>query len=285
MPGKKLLLSILLVMLCSSAAAQERRYLATLEESSWTLTDDGPTLCRLEHTIPRFGSAAFVRESGRALRLELSTQQRFARGINVELRSEASGWNRGETHTVLARFEVNGRRPLLRISSGVAEQTYYALRSGYQPGFLFYTDHPLIASLSAVRFGEAERAFARCEEQLYRHNFDDVRISNILFGPDEEFASLEQEDTAVRRILDYLSVDDAVSEVVVTGHADRTGDACYNEGLSQRRAWYVYDLLVARGIDPAMLRVDYYGEQRPVKKGSQQSALASNRRVTIELRR
>ncbi len=284
MPANKLILSILLAAMCSSAAALERRYLASLEESHWTLTDDSRTLCRLEHSIPRFGKAAFVRESGRAMRLEISTQHRFVRGINVELRSEATGWNGLEMRAVLARFETSGRRPLFRIPSDVVEQIYYELRSGHQPGFLFYTDYPLIASLSAVRFNEAERAFTRCIAGLYRHNFDDVRVSNILFGPDEEFASPEEEENAVRRILDYLSVDDAVSEIVITGHADRTGDACYNEGLSERRALHVYDLLVARGIDPAMLRVDYRGEQRPAKQGSKQAALAANRRVTVELR-
>jgi outer membrane protein OmpA-like peptidoglycan-associated protein len=72
---------------------------------------------------------------------------------------------------------------------------------------------------------------------------------------------------------------------VVTGHADHTGLACYNEGLSERRAWYVYDLLIARGIDSRLLRVDYQGEQKPASKGGKKSSLAANRRVTVELRR
>ena len=86
-------------------------------------------------------------------------------------------------------------------------------------------------------------------------------------------------------MLDYLKIDNAISEIVVTGHADNTGLACYNEGLSERRAWYVYDLLVARGIDSRLLRVDYAGEQKPVRKGNSKRNLAANRRVTVELRR
>jgi outer membrane protein OmpA-like peptidoglycan-associated protein len=120
---------------------------------------------------------------------------------------------------------------------------------------------------------------------LYDDNFGDVRVSVIHFEPDEEFASIREEQTAFKRMLDYLQVDNAISEIVVTGHTDHTGLACYNKGLSERRAWYVYDLLIARGIDSRLLRVDYQGEQKPASKGSKQSSLATNRRVTVELRR
>ena len=86
-------------------------------------------------------------------------------------------------------------------------------------------------------------------------------------------------------MFNYLQIDNAISEIVVTGHADNTGLACYNDGLSERRAWYVYDLLIARGIDSKLLRVDYAGEQKPARSGSKKKALAANRRVTVELRR
>jgi outer membrane protein OmpA-like peptidoglycan-associated protein len=130
-----------------------------------------------------------------------------------------------------------------------------------------------------------EALFNRCVGQLYERNFDDVRLSSIHFEPDNEFASIRQEETAFTRMLEYLKVDNAVSEIVVTGHADNTGLACYNEGLSERRAWYVYDLLVARGIDTSLLRVSYAGESEPVSKGSSNKSRAANRRVTVELRR
>ena len=251
----------------------------------WKLTVSSTTLCRIEHQIPRFGSAVFSQQAGRGLRLELVSRRKFKQGINVELRSETSSWNARKTRTVLARFETSGRKSLFKIPGAVAEQVFFELRDGYQPGFLFYEDYPLVASLSNVRFGEADAQFGLCVEQLYGDNFHDVRISTIHFEPDNEFPSLKEEQTALNRMLNYLQVDNAVSEIVVTGHTDNTGLACYNEGLSERRAWYVYDLLIARGIDSNLLRVDYRGEQKPVSKDSKQSSLANNRRVTVELRR
>ena len=278
-------LFILLPGLCAPVQALERRYQASMDASRWSLTQDSPLGCRIEHQIPRFGRAVFTQEAGRGLRLELDTSQRFAKGVNVELRSEASAWNTGAKPAVLARFETSGRKGLFKIPSVVAEQAYLELHNGYQPGFLFYDDQPMIASLSSVRFGEVENEFNQCVARLYRHNFNDVRISSIYFEPDNEFASIGEEESAFAEMLDYLKVDNAISEIVVTGHTDRTGLACYNDGLSERRAWYVYDLLIASGIDPKLLRVDYAGESNPARKGSNKRSLAANRRVTVELRR
>ena len=281
----KSLLFILVLSLCANAQALERRYLASMDISKWTLTQDSVTTCQIEHQIPRFGSAIFTQEAGRGLRLELNTQHKFVKGINVELRSETNTWNARKTRAVLARFETSGRKRLFEIPAAVAEQTYYELREGYQPGFLFYDEYPLIASLSTVRFGEVESEFEQCVERLYDDNFEDVRVSSIRFEPDNEFASLREEESAFTKMFNYLQIDNAISEIVVTGHADNTGLACYNDGLSERRAWYVYDLLIARGIDSRLLRVDYAGEQKPVRSGGKKKALAANRRVTVELRR
>ncbi len=281
----KSLLFILVLSLCANAQALERRYLASMDTSKWTLTQNSVTSCQIEHQIPRFGSATFTQEAGRALRLELNTQHKFVKGINVELRSEANTWNASKTRPVLARFETSGRKRMFKIPSAVAEQIYYELREGYQPGFLFYDENPLMASLSTVRFGAVVSEFEQCVAQLYDDNFEDVRVSSIHFEPDNEFASLRQEGSAFTKMFNYLKIDNAISEIVVTGHTDNTGPACYNDGLSERRAWYVYDLLIARGIDSKLLRVDYAGEQRPVYRSSKKKALAANRRVTVELRR
>ncbi len=79
-------------------------------------------------------------------------------------------------------------------------------------------------------------------------------------------------------------VDQSIGEIVVHGHADMTGSQCYNDSLSARRALYVFDMLVTNGVDPRIISMDYFGEQRPLKKGESEAALAANRRVTVELK-
>lgn len=70
----------------------------------------------------------------------------------------------------------------------------------------------------------------------------------------------------------------------VHGHTDRSGDAAYNEALSLRRANRVRDLLVAAGIDPATLTVEYHGEGDPLIPTSDGVVEPRNRRVEVVVR-
>jgi len=87
----------------------------------------------------------------------------------------------------------------------------------------------------------------------------------------------------LKPLLDYLQVDNAISKIVISGHTDLNGAECYNDTLSARRAWYVYDMLIDSGIDPKLLRVDFFGENKPLQKGTTETALAANRRVGVRL--
>ena len=87
----------------------------------------------------------------------------------------------------------------------------------------------------------------------------------------------------MQKILDYLKVDDSVTGLVISGHTDFKGSVCYNETLSARRAWYVYDYLVQSGIEPRRLLVKFYGESRPLKKGTDDRSRAANRRVSVTM--
>lgn len=53
-------------------------------------------------------------------------------------------------------------------------------------------------------------------------------------------------------------------KVQVTGHADRSGPASYNVGLSERRAEAVRDALVSMGVASGVIGVDWKGETDPL---------------------
>jgi outer membrane protein OmpA-like peptidoglycan-associated protein len=67
----------------------------------------------------------------------------------------------------------------------------------------------------------------------------------------------------------------------VDGHADERGALEHNEELSGRRAEVVAEYLAGRGVEPARLSVQAYGEERPVDPGSGRHADRRNRRVEI----
>jgi len=90
---------------------------------------------------------------------------------------------------------------------------------------------------------------------------------------------------AAKAILDELAA--AISgagygAVNVAGHADRAGDATYNEALSASRADAVADYLAGAGVPSGSLRTAAYGESVPLKATDDGVAEPANRRVEIE---
>ncbi|MCP3687563.1 MAG: OmpA family protein [Gammaproteobacteria bacterium] len=282
------LLFLSFLVLFTESGAMERKYLAPMEESFWRMTVTSPLHCEMEHEIPRFGKAVFSRSAGRDLQLKLFTNQRFSSGIPVEFLSEAPHWKPVKSQLKLASLSTADNKVLLDVGTRTAKYAYLELHEGFHSGFHFAPGKKLLdpttVVMSTVRFRSVEPEFEQCVSNLYFENFADVRMSSIHFDHDDEFPRIDEEENALTRMLEYLKVDHSISEITVHGHADMTGSQCYNDSLSARRALYVFDMLVTNGVDPRIISMDYFGEHRPIKKGKSEAALASNRRVTVELK-
>lgn len=74
------------------------------------------------------------------------------------------------------------------------------------------------------------------------------------------------------------------STVVVVGHTDSTGEAGYNQDLSERRAATVAGVLRSEGVSSARLRTQGAGEAQPVASNATPSGRTQNRRVEIIIR-
>ncbi|RVT85796.1 OmpA family protein [Rhodobacteraceae bacterium CCMM004] len=74
------------------------------------------------------------------------------------------------------------------------------------------------------------------------------------------------------------------SIVEVQGHTDNVGAASYNQGLSQRRAQAVTDILIQSGVSPMRLRAVGYGETQPIASNLTPGGRQQNRRVQIVIR-
>ncbi len=68
----------------------------------------------------------------------------------------------------------------------------------------------------------------------------------------------------------------------VIGHADNTGEADYNQGLSERRAGAVADYLIKNGIAPNRFTTSGRGEMDPVADNRTREGRAKNRRVDLK---
>lgn len=82
------------------------------------------------------------------------------------------------------------------------------------------------------------------------------------------------------RLADFLREYDE-RDVRIMGHTDSTGDAGFNQELSQRRAEAVKQYLVAQGIEPRRVLTFGRGESAPVASNDTPGGRQMNRRVDI----
>jgi outer membrane protein OmpA-like peptidoglycan-associated protein len=68
---------------------------------------------------------------------------------------------------------------------------------------------------------------------------------------------------------------------VLAGHADRSGPADYNVGLSQRRANNVRSYLAGHGIPDGVMTTQAFGESRPLVETADGVREPQNRRVEV----
>ena len=107
----------------------------------------------------------------------------------------------------------------------------------------------------------------------------------VLHGVNFEFDSARltpNAKTVLREVAERLS-SYPNSEVEIAGHTDSTGDAAYNQRLSERRAESVRAFLIDLGVDPGRLQAKGYGDTRPVDSNDTEYGRERNRR--IEMRR
>ena len=74
-----------------------------------------------------------------------------------------------------------------------------------------------------------------------------------------------------------------IGHVVIEGHASEEGTYIYNYDLSIRRARSIWEEIITAGVHPARLSYRGMGEVVPRKKGTEETALAKNRRVDFHI--
>lgn len=73
------------------------------------------------------------------------------------------------------------------------------------------------------------------------------------------------------------------TEVLVVGHTDSTGEAAYNQGLSERRAGAARTFLIGAGLDAGRVRAVGMGENEPIATNDTEAGRQENRRVEVAI--
>ncbi|HEY1044306.1 MAG TPA: OmpA family protein [Telluria sp.] len=119
-----------------------------------------------------------------------------------------------------------------------------------------------------------------------------ARFEKITLAATELFefdsARLQGSQPKLDEIASVLAADTSVTNIVISGHADRIGSEQYNQKLSEQRANAVREYLVGKGIDGGRLTAQGKGESMPVVTCTEKNraalikCLEPNRRVEVE---
>lgn len=93
------------------------------------------------------------------------------------------------------------------------------------------------------------------------------------------------EDSAkeVSKVANVLSTKYMDADITVNGYTDDTGEAAYNQLLSEKRANAVAEAMVKEGVNPNKIGAKGYGEAHPIESNASAAGRAANRRVEIEI--
>ncbi|MCD6412891.1 MAG: PorV/PorQ family protein [Elusimicrobia bacterium] len=141
--------------------------------------------------------------------------------------------------------------------------------------------------LKAKQKERDEQAIQETREKLKsgKQNRIQLNISEsvISFGlgsakiTDRSYAGLDKIVTLLKSFPDY--------RVIIAGHTDNTGEAEYNQKLSENRAASVMKYLIKHGIPRSRLSSLGYGESKPISPNDTEEGRRKNRRVEFLLLR
>jgi len=119
----------------------------------------------------------------------------------------------------------------------------------------------------------------------------DIQITNtgdrlIVTMPQDILFAVDSADVNGSLRSDLMTVAQSLqnypeSRVQVVGHTDNTGSAAHNQGLSERRANAVADVLMNGGVPFSRIETFGRGEDQPVASNLTEQGRAQNRRVEI----
>lgn len=262
-------------------------FVADIEESDWHV-EGSKFFCRLQQTIPAFGSGQFFHEAGEKVRFELKPTQSDAASGTVRLVSEPAPWQPGTAPEIIGHLTVPQGIAEVQVPESLASKMLLALYQGRFPTFVISTwldtGEPARVALSAANYQKAYKEYVACVDGLLPVNYRQIARTAVLFPP----AQWRLSDATKKRldlIAVYIKTDDSVSSVYVDGHSDSAGRRLQNRDLSKQRAEEVTRYLEEKGIGKEMITTRYHGERYPVVRNNSAQNRARNRRVTIRLER
>ena len=131
--------------------------------------------------------------------------------------------------------------------------------------FIFVLFHFSNLKSADIKSGSQEDLIVNIGDRVF-FNYDETNLDL-----DNDAQEILQDQAAWIRKYD--------AKVVIEGHADERSSFDYALALGEKRAQWVKNYLIRKGVSPANISTITYGSERPAVVGSNDAAWAQNRRA------
>lgn len=269
------------------ASSGLRLYQATMDDSTWVVSESTPLVCQLDHVIPSFGVAHFVSKANRHINMDFSLDMRriTAQTHHVLLRSVPPPWRPGRSAKTVATLnfyqQFNGR-----LENQPVWQMLSELDSGNFPTFYFndwYSGGEATAvGLSSINFKSHYDRFMQCVSRLLPYSFNDIAFTVLNYKQNSDQLTKESKHK-LTMVRNYVKYDPKIDTIEINGYTDSYGGRYPNLKLSEKRAQSVKQFFVSQGVDASKVEVTGFGEKRFIASNKTLLGREKNRRVVISL--
>jgi len=276
---------IFLISFCLSSLAQAQQFQSPLTDTHWQVVES-PLECTLSQQIPDFGEAKFHQEAGETLSLSFSSTFYPATQTNAQFDIAEALWQNSEQRLHLISTPTEKGQTVFELKGQLAKQALTHLQEGRVPALRYESlnsNNGVDVMMSTVHLAESISAFQQCIANLHPDVFEDVRKLTVHFGL-EQIRLNSDAEAALRRLADYVKVDNKIKRIIVTGHTDNHGRRRLNAPLSEMRASAVKNFLVNEcQIPEQLITTSAYIERKPLASNKTDQGRALNRRAEITL--
>ena len=277
--------TLLLLIIASSAQARLQTIMANEHEAKW-MADSSSISCRLNHEIPYYGIASFVKKAGGGLEFVLKVQHRPLRSGEAHVTSVAPEWKYDGVERDLGKVTFRKLDDSIRMEEAASRRLLNELHNGMFPTFSYrdWIDESdeIKVALSSVNIQSAMGDFIGCLNTLLPYDFEYIRDSQIYFDLNKTALSTKNKKR-LDELASYLVADDSIEAIQVTGYTDSQGFRSYNRRLGLKRAEAVRSYLVKKGVDKKKFQLVSYGEKKALVSNRSSKGRAKNRRVVIKV--
>ncbi len=271
----------LIFSLHSHAETIENIYKTPMEKSSWEFSGN-IFQCDISHDVEGFGKFKLTATPGEELIISLQADWLKLQNQSSEIVIESSTWQQ-QRNKPFAMSELNWQGHFAHTSRNSAA-FLEALEQGltWQVNIDPNSNVKYQVKSTPVATRGVMKQFRLCKQDLLPKPFSYVRRIDLHFHSNSSRLENHFESDLVA-IARYIEADANITEVLIDGHADATGERLVNLQLSKERAFEIQSRLVELGVPANMIQVRNHGSRNPIASNNNAQGRELNRRVMVRL--